>query len=219
TPPFHLTAGEIRLSDPDGPWLAIHDAQIDITGRALLRRELSVTRLRANEIDVARLPAGGAGPRKPEPARFAVPQLPVDFSLARLDIDRLTLAAPVLGEPAQMQIAGDGRVSTGTASAHLTVDRTDGQPGSAKLSLALAGAPARLDLSLEISEPTGAATEHVLRRDDRPPLAVLLQGSGPTSDWRGTLTATVGGTAALEARLNLAAEPGLRAAIEGEARP
>lgn len=218
-PPFHLVAGEIRLSDPDGPWLTIRDAQLDIAGAALLHRSLDITLLRASDIEVTRLPAGGPSERHAEPARFAIPQLPVDVSLSRLAIDRLALAAPVIGEPAAMQIAGDARIAPGAAEAHLTVDRTDGQPGSAKLALALAGTPPKLDLSLEISEPTGGVTQRFLHRDDRPPLAVLLNGSGPTTGWHGKLIATVGNFPALDATIDMAAEPSLRAAISGEAHP
>jgi translocation and assembly module TamB len=135
TPPFHLTAGEIRISDRAGEWLTIHDAQIEIDGRALLHRELAITLLRAREIQFARLPAPNRAPLSPEPMHFALPKLPLDVSLMRLAVDRLDVAAAVMGEPARMQVAGDARLDQSSAGVHLAIDRTDGEPGSAKLAL------------------------------------------------------------------------------------
>jgi translocation and assembly module TamB len=218
-PPFHLTAGEIRISDRAGEWLVIHDARIEIDGRALLHRELAITLLRAREIEIARLPAANRAPLSPEPTHFVLPKLPLDLSLMRIEVDRLDVAAAVMGEPARMRLAGDARLDKSSAGAHLAIDRTDGEPGSAKLALALAGTPPSLDLSLEINEPSGAVADRWLQRSDRPPLGVVLRGSGPTSDWRGTLIATLGSEPVLDTRLRLSADPTLSAAIEGEARP
>src|SRR5262249_59183277 len=92
--------------------------------------------------------------------------------------DGVTLGAPVLGEPAALTLAANGRLADGAAALHLDLRRTDATPGAATVDVTLAGAPARLDLAAEVSEPTGLLTARLLQRSDTAPLSPYLKGAG-----------------------------------------
>ncbi|HUN46944.1 MAG TPA: hypothetical protein VMU85_10505, partial [Stellaceae bacterium] len=220
SPPFDLALAEIRVADRDGVWLRIRDVRVTIDGGALLHREVAMPLLRAGEVEVARLPAATESkPSSSEPLRLQTPHLPFRVSLDRLAIDRLTLAEPVLGQPVALALVGDARINADASTAHLSLRRIDQGAGSLSLALVLAGAPARLDLDADVSDPTGLLLDRLLQRSDHPPLAVALHGSGPAADWHGKLTASAGTLLALDADLGLAqADDGWRMLLHGAAR-
>ena len=220
SPPFDLHVAAIDLSDRSGRWGEIRDAQLAVDGPALLRGEFAIRRLHAATVVVARMPVAGAPSQTNssfQELHLTPPRLPVDVTLDELMIERVTLAAPVLGEPAMLTLAASGHLTSGAAALHLTLHRIDAVPGSATVALTLAGAPARLDLAAEISEPTGLLLARLLQRPDRAPLSVTLRGAGLVTDWHGTLAATAGTLLGLHADVELSAQLGYRLTLVGEA--
>src|SRR5262249_51637671 len=146
--------------------------------KELLQRRVVVQQLAIGEVQVKRLPEMPAKPASTTPpGSFDLPQLPVAVRLDRLHVGRIRLAPPVAGEAVELAADGDARLAGDAAAARITLRRTDGN-GAAELVLALDGTPPRLTASLAVSEPSGAVLGQVLGRDDRPPLAVTLEGAG-----------------------------------------
>ncbi|MEA2779316.1 MAG: translocation and assembly module TamB, partial [Rhodospirillaceae bacterium] len=221
SPPFDFSVADIRVADRDGTWLEIGKARLTIEPRTLLHGELTVRRLRAETVSLSRLPAASPSPAAPptrQPLRLEPPRLPLAVTVDQLAVDRLSLAEPVLGQAAALTFAADARLAGGVAAAHISLRRIDNIPGTATLALSLAGAPAKLDLDAEISEPTGRLMARVLQRPDFQPLSASLKGAGPVTDWHGNLAATVGSVLQLQADLHLAQPAEYRLSLEGEAR-
>jgi translocation and assembly module TamB len=214
--PFDMRLDELRLGDPAGEFLAVRNVVFAMAPRALLHRRVEITQLRADEIALARLPAA-------KPASAAQPMnlldmlhLPFTLVLDDLAVGAIRLDAPVLGEPVALSVAGTSSVAGGEASARVAVRRIDGEAGQADLSLTLTGEPARLQLALDIAEPSGVLLDRMLARGDRPPLTVSLKGEGPLADWHGVLAASAGDLARLDADLAIAEADDYRLGAEGK---
>ena len=85
----------LTISDADGVWLTIEDAELTWTRSALLRGALEVDRLAAARIVLDRLPMGEPDPTAPETTPFQLPELPGSIALTDLAIDRIGLGAPL----------------------------------------------------------------------------------------------------------------------------
>jgi translocation and assembly module TamB len=200
--PFRMTITQIDLGDRDGTYLTLRDAAIDISPIELLSRRLHIRSLDIADIEMAR--PSTAPSTTPFTDYLKVPRLPVAVVLDRLSITRLALAPPVMGESLVATIAGNAELAGGTAHIALDLHRTDSSSGNVQLAMDLSGETPVLNLRLEASEPTGALLDRLLNRDDRPALALSLNGRGPIADWHGRLTASAGALARVDADLALA---------------
>ncbi|HTZ78946.1 MAG TPA: translocation/assembly module TamB domain-containing protein [Stellaceae bacterium] len=220
-PPFDLRAGEIRVADREGPWLVVRDAHLAVAAGALLRGELVIPTLRADTVEVTRLPEAsrsGAPPASAAPLRIELPRLPLGVRVDEIAVGRLMLDEPVPGEAATLTFDGAARIEAARASARLSLRRIDQTPGAASLALTLAGAPARLDLDAEASEPTGVLMDRLLQRKDHPPLAIALRGSGPVADWHGRLTGSIGTLLSGDAALGIREDAGWHLSLQGQTK-
>jgi translocation and assembly module TamB len=149
--PDRLRLGALELDDGHGPWLRIENAALDLDLAALIARELRITRLAAGRISVARLPEATPAPAPPPaPAQsHSLLPLPVRLVLARLEITRLEIAAPVAGQAMVLAIQGAARLrALDDAEAALDVTALDDHPGhyTARLTLAGPDVTARVNL-------------------------------------------------------------------------
>ena len=149
--PDRLRLGALELDDGHGPWLRIENAALDLDLAALIARELRITRLAAGRISVARLPEATPAPAPPPaPAQsHSLFPLPVRLVLARLEITRLEIAAPVAGQAMVLAIQGAARLrALDDAEAALDVTALDDHPGhyTARLTLAGPDVTARVNL-------------------------------------------------------------------------
>jgi translocation and assembly module TamB len=215
TVPFDMHLSELRLADADGAFLVAENLALAVEPRALLRGRVEIARLSAEDIAVARLPdtKSPATSQPMNPLQLLHP--PVAVVLDELTIGRVRLAAPVLGEAVALSVDGSTSLVGGEASARLTVQRIDGPPGQADLSLALTGQPARLKVAFDIAEPSGLLLNRLLGRADGLPLVVSLAGDAPLADWHGTLAASAGDLARLNADLMIADSPSYRVSARG----
>jgi translocation and assembly module TamB len=215
--PFDLTVARITVSDRSGAWLEIDNARVEIDGAALWHRELAIRRLTASSVAIARAPEATASVEPKTEIDLSIPKLPIALRVEHLAIDRVTLAEPVLGQPATLTFSGEAALGGDEASLHLDLARTDDTPGQANLVMTLAGDPAVLDLKLDASEPTGLLMARLLGRAEPQPLAVALAGSGPLSSWQGKLTGSVGRILSIESDLRLKQAQGFHLSLEGSA--
>jgi translocation and assembly module TamB len=128
--PAALVAGRITLADAGGIWLTIEDAAIDWAPQDLLDGRVSILRLAARRVAIARVPVseGGSG---------GVSLPPV--SVARIELPRIELPGLLLA------VSGAGQVAPGiiVIQGQLHAEDAAGQ-GPADLDLAVVGPPAAL---------------------------------------------------------------------------
>lgn len=172
----------LTISDADGVWLTIEDAELTWTRSALLRGALEVDRLAAARIVLDRLPMGEPDPTAPETTPFQLPELPVSIALRSLAIDRIDLGASLLGFPVTATLAGSANLAEGDGSANLTLDRLDGPEGRFALSAAFENETSHLDLSLALTEAPGGIAVTLLGIPDDPSVDLDLAGAGPLDD-------------------------------------
>jgi translocation and assembly module TamB len=104
--PFRMRAHSVRLADDDGVWLEIDGAEVVWHPLRLWRRQLDIDRLVADRAEIKRLPAGGGGGG----AEWRPPWRSLRLDEARVPIQ---LAAPVLGQPLALDLAGTFRMQRG----------------------------------------------------------------------------------------------------------
>jgi translocation and assembly module TamB len=200
--PLRLKIDRIEIGDRDGIYLTLRDIGLDVSAVALLSGRVHVRSVSISEIDMAR--SSTAPSTTPVTEYLEVPHLPVEVILDRLSIGRLALAPPVLGERVVATVEGNAQLASKTAHVALDLHRTDGAAGNIVLALELAGSPPVLGLRLDAAEPTGVLLNRSLGRTDRPPLSLSINGSGPLADWHGTISASAGTLARIDANLTLA---------------
>lgn len=172
----------LTISDAEGVWLTIENAELTWTRSALLRGALEVDRLTATRIVLDRLPMGEPDPTAPEATPFQLPELPVSIALDALAIDRIELGAALIGFPVTATLAGSASLADGDGAADLTLARLDGPEGRFALSAGFQNAARQLDLSLTLTEAAGGIAVTLLGIPDAPSVALDLSGAGPLDD-------------------------------------
>lgn len=183
----------LTISDADGVWLTIEDAELTWTRSALLRGALEVDRLAAARIVLDRLPTGEPDPAAPEATPFELPDLPVSIALGALAIDRIELGASLLGFPVTATLAGSASLADGTGAAELTLARLDGPEGRFALRAGFQNQTRQLELSLELVEDPGGIAVTLLGIPGAPSVAMDIAGTGALDDLTIDLTLATDG--------------------------
>lgn len=211
-----LTVDTIRLVDRDGPFLTISGAVLNIVGRDLLQRRLTIERLAAAELNFERTPNTAAAATSPPAQPFSLPELPVAVDLRRLEVQRLVLGRDVLGQRLIAHVAGQARLEGGAGGAELHIRRTDGKGGAIDLAVELTQ-DGILALDASVSEPTGTVLKDALATQDPVPLALSVAGTGPIAGWTGALTANAGDLVRIDAAVTIARGADTRIGLAGTA--
>ena len=168
--PAALDLGRLELSDARGVWLTAEHISLRWTPSALLARHVQVESLSVARLAIARRPIP-----KPQtkPGHFSVPHT----DLERLSVDRLELGKELAGMPASLVVHGSAHLrSLQDATATVIAQRT-GNIGDYELQLRLD--PARMDATLKIQEPANGPLENILTVPGLGDLSALLKVSGP----------------------------------------
>ncbi len=119
---------QITISDPDGVWLQIDDAELDWSRLALLRGRVDINRLSAGRVEWLRLP-GAAPPARNLPTAeaqpFALPELPVSVQLRELALPDVRFGEPVFGQAAELSATGSLELASGALDTSIDVKRLD----------------------------------------------------------------------------------------------
>lgn len=175
----------ITVSDDNGPWLQIENAQLDWSRLALLRGRLAINRLAADEILLLRRPEmPPAEPQLPqaETQPFSLPELPVAVNLDELSIPLLRFNEPVFGQAADLSINGRLTLADGALDTELDGRRLDEPGGTFGLRAAFANASRQLDLDVSLHEPQGGLAATLLNIEGTPAIDLTLAGSGPLDE-------------------------------------
>jgi translocation and assembly module TamB len=206
--PFDMTIDKITVSDARGPWMVIDDAAVAVAPAALLQRRLTLRQLTARALRVERGSQSGGSEGNSGVDLNSLLHPPIAVTIDRLQVERLTLGAALLGEPVTLALASHGSIGGGAAAADLALQRIDGTAGEARLHFAFGGNPLRLELDGEVAEPKGDLLAGLLDHPQPLPLTLHLAGDGPLADWHGQLAATAGREGKLQSELRIRGEAG-----------
>lgn len=178
----NATIGEITLSDEEGVWLRLTNAQIVWDRSALFRARLEIESLSAETIDWPRMPLPQDRPPSPEATALELPDLPVEVNIDRLAISEATLGEPLFGLAATLTGEGSIALADGSLDTSFDVTRLDGPGGSLALNAAYTERSTELALDFQLQEPADGVVANLLNLDGRPPVDLSLTGNGPLDD-------------------------------------
>ncbi len=194
--PDALRADRIQVSDAKGPYVTVTGLALDWSPAMLLKRVAQIDRLTADSVDLARLPeSGSTAPAKDSGGSFT---LPVTVELARLQVDKASIGAPVAGTAATLALIGSGELRALTeGTAHLTATRLDA-PGAYRIDGDVT--PAAIQAAVTVNEPAQGLVSSIAKLPDLGQVALQASVNGPRD--------------ALAAQVGLAAGP-LKASVSG----
>lgn len=189
----------LTMADEAGVWLEVEEARLAWDPLALLRGEAHVEALTARRVALHRLrpSAPPAEPEPPGPLIPDLPELPVALRLDRLEVARIELGAPVLGEPLALRLAGRARLDPWGLTAALEAGLAEGDTSLA-LDASLRPGTGRLQARAVLRGEAGGPLSRLAGLGDRP-LALDLGLDGPAE--AAALTLTAGAGEGLSARL------------------
>ncbi|HEY1386078.1 MAG TPA: hypothetical protein VGF43_20810, partial [Dongiaceae bacterium] len=202
--PFDMRLAGLRVSDRDGTWLTADRISIAWSPGALLSGRLQVNEIAANAIDMLRTPAAAPTQAPAEPGPL-IPELPIAIDLRRLSVERLALAAPILGEPAALSVTAHamlGDIGDGL-SASLSLRQLSGHAGTAQVDLAYQPEQDALTLDGKVEEPQGGVLGRLLGLPQGSDLRVVAAGEGPLANWRGRMSAMLDSQPLLDLRADI----------------
>jgi len=194
----------LTISDEEGVWLILEDAELVWTRSALLRGRLDVDRLSAQRLQVLRPPrAPETGLHLPEAEAtpFSLPQLPVWVEVDALSIAEVDLDQSVFGHAAQLSLEGSANLADGAGAARLEVIRLDGPAGVIDLDLDFDNASRELAVSLLVEEDGGGLIAEMLDIPDRPSVRLAVEGAGPFPGFAADIALTTDGVPRLQGEI------------------
>lgn len=218
------TMEALRVSDRDGVWIELTDLALDWNRGALLRGRLEVEELSASVVRVLRppLPSETVEVPEAEASGFRIPDLPVAIQIDRLAVDRISLAAPVLGEAVEATAELSALLEDGALDLSLDAARVDEKPGRALIELGFSPETELLRIGLDVSEPAEGIVARALSLPGLPSLNLVVEGEGQLDNFAADIQLATDGVERLGGDVTLAAAPGGRAFtadLAGDIRP
>ncbi|HEV7346177.1 MAG TPA: translocation/assembly module TamB domain-containing protein [Devosia sp.] len=182
---------EITISDAQGVWLRVNNAQLTWNQAALLTGRLEIQSLTAESINYIRNPVpveGAVDLPPPEASGFEVPDLPVAVIIEEFRIPSVTFGENVFRLGSEISVAGAMTLDDGNLDANLDIVRLDGPGGTLDLDVAYSNADSSIVLDLALVEPENGVLANLLNIEGRPAVTLTLSGEGPVTDLRTELT-------------------------------
>lgn len=197
----------LRVSDPQGIFLTGKNLAMDWSPLALVRSNVSIENLTAGQIVLERLPADQPTSEADQGGGFSLPSITAD--IRNLAIDEFVLGEALAGVRARLKASASLTLADDPTKLDVkaNIDRLD-QPGQIALDVSYAPDQNQLAIDVKASEPAGGLVATLLDIPDRPAVNLVVNGSGPLSDFMANGQLTVGGeqAATLTARVNDVAE-------------
>ncbi|MBA3520850.1 MAG: hypothetical protein H0T75_25150, partial [Rhizobiales bacterium] len=172
------TAQKITVSDRDGVWLEIEDAEAVWTRRALFRRRLDIGSITAERVRLLRRPAGAE-----TAADEGSSGLPVSIKIDSFRLPEVTVAAGIAGGEARLSAEGSAEMTGEAIAARLALLRQD-RPGKLFADLRLQPTENMLTADLQFEESQGGLVADLLQLRNRPAVSVTVAGTGPLTAWQ-----------------------------------
>ncbi len=177
------SVAQITISDHEGVWLLIRNANVAWNRGALFDGAVEVERLSAELIEYRRHPVARASALpSAQASSFQVPDLPVSVQLKELQVDRFRIGETLLGTGATLALTGGFSIGGGALEMSLALQRLDGPGGSFSLAASFDNDTEELALDLSLLEPAGGLVANLASISGLPELDLSIAGGGPLSD-------------------------------------
>lgn len=197
------TVERLTIADDAGVWLTLTNVALDWNRAAVLRGNIEITALTAEEVILDRLPQTSATP-SPEARGFALPDLPVGIRIGQIAAGRVTLGPSVLGQPVAGTLTAALTLSGGEGQGNLTIERQDeGPEGRIALNASFSNASGQLVLALDATEGAGGIAATLLNIPGAPALRLTVDGLGPLSSFVARTRLETDGVARLTGQVSL----------------
>ena len=204
--PFAPHLDRLTLADQQGVWLTAEDVTLDLAWTDLFGGEIRLEDATARRLAVARLPVTPTpSPAEPFslPDPTSLPNSIPSVALDHLQVDRIELAEPILGEPLVLALTASLSAKDGSkVTTKLDLHRVDRQDLSLQLNGVADLATKRLNLDLSAKE-TGGLIASLTGLSNAGDLDLDLHGDGPLADWQGKLRFDLARVAAADADVKL----------------
>lgn len=197
----HLDIDTIRVSDKDGPALAVDGLSLTIDFAALMAGQVRLNEIRTDAVTFDHAPATGGGDDKPEtpPAPFTMPSVAVEqFVLNNIHIT-------TLGEKTDTSFDATGSLNLpqNLKKTALTADIKESSNKSEIAHIRLNPQGGDDDLALQIRvDDDGTGLLGSLT--GLPHIHVAINGAGPADNWQGTAMADLGAALNIDGKLDMA---------------
>ncbi|MFD2173030.1 translocation/assembly module TamB domain-containing protein [Rhodobacter lacus] len=201
----------LSIADDKGVWITVKNGAMQWNRAALLRGEIKIDELSAEEIDLPRLPESEAAPTAPEAKPFALPDLPVGVDIGKVKAQRVVLGEPVLGQAVSLTLEGSMKLAGGAGETKLAIARIDGPKGEVSLNASYANDTHQTLIDLLLREGEGGIAARLLQLPGAPALSLSLSGLGPLSDFRADVALGTAGQTRLTGQIALKKTTGTEA--------
>jgi translocation and assembly module TamB len=183
--PEDIKLGTVSVMDTKGVWLTGSNLELRWRPLDLLRRNLHIPALTAENITASRAPVAA-----PSNAKSGAPKIP-DFhlNLDHFAVQTLDVGAALAGQDVTLNIAGDARLENLT---HGSVNLTAHAAGGGAYRLTATIDPKTVNTDLHISEPPDGLLGHFAGSKIHAPLTVDLTLAGPRDGAALHATASLG---------------------------
>jgi translocation and assembly module TamB len=182
------TIEKLTIADDDGIWLTLTGVTLNWNRAALLSGALDVTELSAKQLRMPRKPAPAPSLPSAQATPLQLPDLPVSVRVAKFSVPQVVLGPEILGQAADLNIAGSARLADGSGSVQLSVLRQGDSTGQITFVASYARDTQNLALDLSLIEPQDGLIASALGIPDAPPLMAQIKGVGPLQDFRADIT-------------------------------
>lgn len=195
--PFTLGVGSLRLADAQGVWLEVEGLSVSVRPWPFGQGAATV-QARVKRLDLARAPLlppdQGPPPEPSRPLAFLDGLAPIPVSArADVQIESFSLGEALAGRALSGRLGLDASAQGGAASARLDCELAGDAPSRAALEAALDPLSRSAKLRLAFEEAPGGVAASMAGLGDAGALALTLAGEGPLSDWKASLSLTLGG--------------------------
>ena len=173
---------EITIADREGIWLTIRNASIVWSRLALFGGRLDIQSLGAETIEITRRPLPEDAAPSLEAQPFQIPDLPISVEIGSLDVDRLVLGEPVLGQAADLTISGALSLISGGLDTDVRITRLDREGGEFVVQADYDPDERTLGLRVGAVEPPDGIFANLLGIEGRPSIDLVMAGEGPVDD-------------------------------------
>jgi translocation and assembly module TamB len=184
---------KINISDSEGLWLSIENAELDWTRSALLQKRVEIETLSAGKITVFRKSVQSKSTPSPEAGTFRVPELPVSVNIQNITAKVLVLKKPILGRAARLSLNGRVEIANENFDVALKADNLD-QAGVFNLKAVLDTREETILLSLKAEEGANGLIANALDIPNKPSLSINLMGQGPQIAFKTDIHVSTNGT-------------------------
>jgi len=194
----------ITVSDPNGAWLELEQAQVTWSPFALLRRNLTISSMCVASAQLHRLPQKDTTDDIAPLESWSAPSSPVDITIKAFDIAAIQVAKGLVGTRATFKSNGAIQL-TDEAGILIQAQLINDGKTEEEISLDLTYPKNQdtLTAAIHINAPKGGFFGALIGISSEYAIQAQLEGSGPTNDWAGQFTATIDTTKIADASLTV----------------